>query len=95
MVRIIDGRINTPYLVDGEATDPKLDSLFQMQRLVGIDTPEAWVAFPTAYADTPVVATTPGPDATYARIINVTPDSFSWQADAAGSASWMSWGHRS
>lgn len=93
-MRIVDGRVRAERILSGEVTDPKLDSLFQTDRLVAVDTPPAYIAFPTAYGDTPVVTTAPGPDATYARIIDVWPESFSWQSDAAGSASWMAHGHR-
>ncbi len=92
--KLADSVIGSAEIINGEVTDSKLDSLFQMDRLVAIDTPLAWVGFPIAYGNTPVVNTTPGPDVTYARVTNVVPESFSWQADAAGSASWMAWGHR-
>lgn len=95
MPRIIDGRIRTEHVGDGSITNPKLDSLFQTDRLVAVGTVEAWVNFPIAYGDTPVVTTAPGPDVAYARITNVLPGSFSWQADAPGSASWIAHGHRS
>ena len=93
-MRIIDGRIRAERILSGEVTDPKLDSLFQMQRLVAVDTVPAYVSFPTAYGDTPVVTTAPGPDAQYARVTNILPESFEWMSDAPGSANWMAWGHR-
>jgi len=93
-MRILDGRIREERLLDDEVTDAKLHSLFQMDRLVAIGSVEATVAFGTAYGDTPVVTTAPGPDISYARITGVWPESFTWVADTPGSASWMAWGHR-
>lgn len=92
---IADSAVGTAQIIGGEVTNPKLDSLFQTDRLVAVGTVEAWVDFPTVYGDTPVVTTAPGPDVAYARITNVLPGSFSWQADAPGSASWLAHGHRS
>jgi len=84
----------TEHIRPGNVTNPTLNSLFQMQRLVAIGSVEAYVSFPTAYGDTPVVTTAPGPTVTYARVTAVTPGSFAWLANAPGSASWMAWGHR-
>ena len=92
--KLADSVIGSAEIIDGQVTDSKLDSLFQMQRLVAIDTPPAYVNFPTAYSDTPVVTTAPGPDLAYARVTDVVPGSFEWMSDAPGSASWLSWGHR-
>lgn len=84
MVRIIDGRVATEHLVD----------YIQSDELVSIDSVAAYVSFGTAYSDTPVVTTSPGPGVTLARVGTITPGSFSWIGDAAGSASWMAWGPR-
>jgi len=93
--KMADSFVVAGKVTDDSITNPKLNSLFQTGRLVAVGTVEAWIDFPTAYGDTPVVTTAPGPDVEYARILSVLPGSFSWQADAAGSASWIAHGHRS
>jgi len=92
--KVANSAIGTAQIIDGNIADGDLDSLFQKGINVSIDSVLAWVSFPTAYGDTPVVITAEGPGVTYARVQTVTPGSFQWVADAAGSASWYAWGHR-
>jgi len=92
--KIADSQVSTAKVIDGDITDAKLNSLFQSQNLVSIDSTVTSVSFPTTFSDTPVVITAPGPGVTYARVTTVTPTSFGWVADASGSASWQAHGHR-
>lgn len=81
-------------IVDGRIDPGQLDVLLQQARFVGVTATAANVTFPRRYANTPVVIATPGPSHTYVRVLGITPDSFRWQADASGSAHWMSYGPR-
>jgi len=92
--KLADSAVATAKVIDGDITDAKLSSLFQSQNLVSIDSVVTSVSFPTTFSDTPVVVTAPGPGVTYARVTTVTPSSFGWVADAAGSASWEARGHK-
>jgi len=92
--RIIDGRMAVDQIGDGDITNAKLDSLFQGENRVDVDSVVAYTAFAIAYSDTPVVTVSPADGVQWVRVTDVTPGSFQWIADAAGSASWFSHGHR-
>ena len=84
----------TPKIVDGQISPDALGYHFQFARFANVGTAQGNVSFERAFADTPVVIVTPAIAITWARVVGISPSSFSWLADVAGSAHWFAYGRR-
>jgi len=97
--KIVDGAVTNPKIADSAVTSAKIadgevkppDVSYQVIQFGegAIDSVETWVTFPDgAFPGTPEVVACPI-DVGVAKVTQVTPGSFAWVADVAGSARWI------
>jgi len=86
--KIADSQVTTAKLADSVITATKLTNEILQFGNAAIDSVSTYITFPVAFPGTPQVMAV-GIDVNDVRITDVTPGSFAWVAEAAGSARWV------